>query len=186
MGGYAVALFLHISGALVFFAALGVEWTSLWQIRSAGNPEQVGGWLKILRTTTRTGFVSMLALVLAGIYMMATAWGNVAWLTVTLGALILVIALSLVLTRPRMAAIGRTLATEKGRALPAIHRIANSAQLWISIQTRVALALGIVLLKVGKPELGGSLLIIGVAVILGLVSALPMPQREFARGQSAS
>ena len=65
------------------------------------------------------------------------------------------------------------------------HSLANHPVLWISIQTRVAIALGIVFLKTAKPDLGGSLLTIGVAIILGLASALPMPRRERAQEGSA-
>ena len=51
--------------------------------------------------------------------------------------------------------------------------------LWASIQTRVVVALGIVFLMTVKPGLEEALLTIGVAIILGLVSAWPM----WCRGQ---
>jgi hypothetical protein len=102
----------------------------------------------------------------------------VAWIYVSLGALVLVIALSLALTGARMAAVGRALAMEKGLMSHTFHSLAYHPLLWLSIQTRVAIALGIVFLKIAKPDLGGSLLTIGVAIVLGLVSALPMPRRE--------
>ena len=128
---------------------------------------------------------SMLTTVISGFYMMATAWGGVAWIIVTLGALVLVIVLSVALTGPRMVAIGRALATEKGLVSQTFHILANHPLLWISIQTRVAIALGIVFLKTAKPDLGGSLLTIGVAIVLGLASALPVPRRERAQEGSA-
>jgi hypothetical protein len=40
----------------------------------------------------------------------------------------------------------------------------------------MAIALGTIFLKIAKPDLGGSLLIIGVAIVLGLASAVPMPR----------
>jgi hypothetical protein len=49
----------------------------------------------------------------------------------------------------------------------------------------VAITLGIVFLKTAKPDLGGSLLTIGVAIVLGLALALPMPRREQAQEGSA-
>ncbi len=99
----------------------------------------------------------------------------------TLGALVLGVVLTLALTGPRMAAIGRALTTERGPMSHGVRNLANHPLLWISIQTRVAIALGIVFLKYAKPDLGGSLLIIGVAIVLGLASALPMPRRERAQ-----
>ena len=185
MNVYSIALFLHIVGALGFFVALGLEWTGLWQIRSAVRPEPVRAWMGILRSASRVGMTSMLTTVISGFYMMATAWGGVAWIIVTLGALVLVIVLSVALTGPRMVAIGRSLATEKGLVSQTFHILANHPLLWISIQTRVAIALGIVFLKTAKPDLGGSLLTISVAIVLGLASALPVPRRERAQEGSA-
>jgi len=127
----------------------------------------------------------MLAVVISGVYMMATAWGRVPWLIVTVGSLVMVIVLSLALSGPRMAAIGRALATEQGAVSQTFHHLTNHPLLWISIQTRVAITLGIVLLKTARPDLSVSLLIIGVAIVLGLASALPMPRRERAYEGSA-
>jgi hypothetical protein len=178
MSGYAIALFLHIVGALGIFVALGLEWTGLWQMRSATSPEPVRAWLGILRSTQKVGFVSMLAAVASGAYMMATVWGGTAWLIVTIASLVLVIGLAQALTRPRMAAIGRALAMAKGLDRPNWQRLANHPLLWISIQTRAAIALGIIFLKIARPDLGGSLLVMGAAIVLGLASARPLPRRE--------
>ncbi len=181
MSSYSIALFLHIVGALGLFVALGLEWTGLWQIRSAMTLEQVRTGMGILKSIRRVGFASMLTTVISGFYMTATVWGGAAWIIVTLAALALVIVLSVALTGPRMAAIGRALAAEKGQVSKTFHSLASHPLLWISIQTRVAIALGIIFLKTAKPDLGGSLLTICVAIVLGLASALPMPRRERAQ-----
>ena len=185
MSIYAIALFLHIVGALGFFAALGLEWTGLRQIRSAVSAEQVRSWMGILKSTRKFGFASMLTTVIAGVYMMAAVWGAVAWLIAAVGALVLVIVLSLVLTGPRMAAIGQALAAGKGSLSQTFYSAANDLRLRISIQTRVAISLGIVFLKIVKTDLGGSLLVIGVAIVLGLASAVLLPRRERAQAESA-
>jgi hypothetical protein len=185
MNDYSIVLFIHIVGALGFFVALGLEWTSLSQIRSAMTLEQVRPWMGILKSVRKVGFVSMLTTVITGIYLMLTVWGGEAWIIVTVGSLVLVIALVQVVTAPRMAAIGQALVTEKGSISQAFHSIANHLFLWISIQTRVAIALGIVFLKIAKPDFGGSLLTIGVAIALGIASALPMPRRKPAQEGSA-
>jgi hypothetical protein len=182
---YSIALFLHIVGALGFFVALGLEWTGLSQIRRAKTTEQVRGWMGILKSVRKVGFTSMLATVITGIYMIVTAWGGVAWIITTLVSLVLVIALAQALTGPRMAAIGQALVMEKGPLSKAFHSLASHPLLWISIQSRVAIALGIVFLKTFKPGWGGSLLIVGIAIVLGVASALPMPLRERASEGSA-
>lgn len=185
MNAYSIALFLHIVGALGFFVALGLEWTGLWQIRSAVTPQQVGGWMRILKSVRKFGFASMLTAVVTGIYMV-TVWGGEAWIVVTVGSLVLVIVLAQVVTAPRMAAIGQALVTEKGPFSITFHSLANHPSLLISIQTRVAIALGIVFLKIAQPDWGGSLITIGVAIVLGLVSALPALRREQAQAGPVS
>ena len=185
MNDYSITLFLHIAGALGFFVALGLEWTGLRQIRRAMIPEQVREWMGILKSVRKVGFVSMLTTVITGVYMTVTIWRGEAWTFVTLGTLVLVIGLSVLLTGPRMAAIGKALAREKAPVSQTFRNLVGDPLLWISLQTRVALALGIVFLKVAKPDLGGSLLTIGVAIVLGIASALPMPRRERAGERSS-
>ncbi|MDI6694235.1 MAG: hypothetical protein QME21_04255 [Anaerolineales bacterium] len=178
MNIYSIVLFLHITGALGFFVTLGLEWTVLRQIRNATTSEQVRAWMSLSNGTRRLGMVSMLTIVIAGFYLMAAAWGGVAWLIVALGAVVLLMALLYTLTRPRMAAIGRAMTAEKGPVSYTLQNLANDPLLWISIQTRVAIALGIVFLMTVKPGLGGSLLTIGIAIVLSLALSLPMMRRK--------
>ena len=177
MSEYSIALFLHIIGALGFFVVLGLEWIGLSQIRRTILPEEVHAILGMVKRTDRLGFVSMLTTVITGIYMLLTVWGYVAWILVVLGALILEIVLFVVLTRPQMVAMEQALTTEKRSISQTFRDLVNHPILWVSIQTRVAIILGIILLKFTKPDLGESLLTIGVAIVLGLASALPMSRR---------
>jgi hypothetical protein len=116
----------------------------------------------------------MLTTVITGFYMIVTYLGGKPWIIVTMGSLILVIALAQVLTAPQMAAICRVLTTEQGLVSQNFHSMVSDPTLWISIQTRVAIVLGIVFLKIAKPDLVGSLLTIGVSIVIGIASALPV------------
>lgn len=176
MNNYSIALFLHIVSALGFFVTLGLEWTSLRHLRGATTTEQVREWMRVPAEMGRMGMISMLTLLAAGFYMMAIAWGAVAWIIVTLGAIVVMIP-AIVLTRRRMMAIGRTASTEHGPVSPALSQLLHDPMLTISIQTRVVIALGIVFLMTVKPGLGGSLLTITIAIVLGLASALPISRR---------
>lgn len=178
MNADSIALFLHIVGTLGFFVALGLEWTGLRQIQSVMTLEQVGVWVRILKSVRKIGFAFMLTTILTGIYMMVTDSGGASWMFVSLGALVLVIVLSLTLTGPRMATIGRTLVAEKRPIPQMFHVLASQPLLWISIQSRVSIALGIVFLMTIKPDLYGSLLTIAIAIVLGVASALSVSRRE--------
>ncbi len=174
MNAFSIALFLHIVGALGVSVALGLEWIGLSQIRRATVPEEVRAILKVVKSTNKMGLLSMLATVITGIYMVLTELGWVPWILIVLGGLVLAMVLARVLTAPRMVAIGRALSMEKGPVSQTFHNLVNDPILWISIQTRVAIVLGIVFLKIAKPDLGGSVLTIGVAIALGITSVLPM------------
>jgi hypothetical protein len=110
--------------------------------------------------------------------MTATAWGGAAWISIAMAALILIVVLGAALTGPRMAAIVRAAATENGSLSHTFRQRLYHPLLWTSLQVRVAIALGIVFLMTIKPALSGALLTMGVAVILGLASALPMWSRS--------
>jgi hypothetical protein len=166
MNYYAIAVFLHIVGALGLFVALGLEWTSLLLLRRATTTEQVRERMRIASGVRGVSGVSLATLLVSGFYMTATVWGGVAWIAVTLGAMVLMAVLGAVLSGPRLAAMGR--AVENGALAPVPHPL-----LWVSMQIRVAIALGIVFLMTFKPDLNGSLLAIAVAAVLGLVAALP-------------
>lgn len=172
MNTYSLSLFLHIVGALVLFSALALEWVGLRHIRSATNSEHVRAWLSVIKGASRTGFPSMFVTVITGIYMMVTVWRWTPWLATTIGALILMIVLARV-AAPRLKALGQFLET------------VNDPLLWVSVQTRSAIALGIIFLKVTKPDWVGSLLTVGLAAVLGIVLALLMSRRQ-AQSQAIS
>ena len=54
-----------------------------------------------------------------------------------------------------------------------------------SLRLRVGIALGIVFLMTGKPDLTGALLSIAIAIVLGLIASLPMGSRTQTKGKSA-
>ena len=178
MNGYTIALFLHVVGALAFFVALGLEWTSLRHLQRASTVDQVREWMQVPNEMGRLGMIAMVTLLAAGIYMMVTAWGAVPWIIVTYAAIVLLVVPTAALTGPRMAAISRALYQEDGSISHPLQNLVNDSLLRISIQTRIAIALGIVFLMTVKPDFVVSLLTIVVAAILGLVSGVRMPSRK--------
>jgi hypothetical protein len=181
MNADSIVLYVHIVGALGLFFAMGMEWTGLRQIQGAKTPEVVRTWMGLLKSVSKVGLVSMLATVLTGIYMMIAWFGSEPWLIATLASVVLGTVLAQPVTRPRMVAVGRALATERAPLSESFHVLTNDPLLWISIQTRVALVLGIVFLKVTQPGSTGSVLTIVVATVLGVASAIPALRRQQAQ-----
>jgi hypothetical protein len=118
--------------------------------------------------------------------MLLTVWHGVPWIFVVLGSLVLEIVLFVVLTEPRMATIEHVLDTEERPISKTFHILVKHPILWISIYTRTAILLGIVFLKIAKPDLSGSLLTIGMAIVLGVASALSVIQHERVQAGSSA
>jgi hypothetical protein len=172
MTRYSIVLFVHIVGALGLFVALGLEWTSLVYLRRAATGEQAREWLGVLDRTRRLGPASLAAVLISGFYMMAVAWGWVGWIIVALAAIILIAIVGATLTGLRIGAVKEAAIAENGPLSPALRQRLHDPLLWIGVQTRTAIALGIVFLMTVKPDLVGALVTIGTTVGIGLLSAL--------------
>jgi hypothetical protein len=182
---YSIVLFLHIVGALGLFAALGLEWASAAYLRRALAVDQAREWLSVRGWVMRLGPASLALILLSGLFMVATSWGWVGWIVVALAALVLIAVLGAALTGSRIGAIQQGVAAESGTLSPTLRQRLNDPVMWISLQTRTAIALGIVFLMTVKPDGVGSLITIGVAIILGLASSLPMRRRVRAKDAAA-
>ena len=186
MNIYVIALFLHIVGALGFFSAFALEWTSLRQIQHAVLVDQARNWMRILAGTRKLVEISSLTILISGIYLAVTAWRHVAWTGVALVSIVLLILLAAILTRPRTAALEKALAKEKEMLSQNFRELANHRQLALSLKTRMTIALGIVFLMTVKPELEGSLLTMAIAVVMGLAWSIYMPVRKQSQEELSS
>jgi hypothetical protein len=169
---YSIAKFIHIVGALGIFAALGVEWLSLMNLRRAAGMAQIRDWMRVRAGIQRLSGISMASILISGFYMMAVGHIRAAWLIVAFWSLVLLALLGVVLAGRRMRAIQQSIATDSDNVAPTLHQQLRQPVLWIVMQTRLALALGIVFLMTLKPDLIRSLLTVGIAAILGLAWAL--------------
>jgi hypothetical protein len=176
MSLYNLALFFHILGALGIFTALGLEWMSLINLQRVTTAEQAREWLTVFPWLRQIGPASLGILFLAGLYMTLSVWKWVAWINIALLAMLLLPVLG-ASNGLRMAAIGETLASEKGPLSPSLIQQLRAPRFWISIRLRTAVLLGIIFLMTIKPGLMGSLLTIGVALLLGFVLNR-FPQKE--------
>src|SRR2546422_712048 len=114
MSVYAIAVFLHIVGALGLFAALALEWASLYNLRRVPTAGQAREWTKLLSALRFVGGPSTLTILVTGIYMTATRWGGQGWIGAGLAGLVLIAVVGGALGGRRSAAIARTVAGETG------------------------------------------------------------------------
>jgi hypothetical protein len=180
MSLHSIAAFLHVLGALGLFAALGLEWAAVQNLRRAVTTGQVLEWVRLMGARRFVGGVSALTLLVTGIYLRAT-WGGQAWIGLGFLGLLLVAGLGGPITGRRMREVAGALPAEDGPTPAALGRRLRDPVLTISLWLRTALSLGIVFIMTTKPGSAGAASAMGIALLLGLAAAIPvrMSQRGF-------
>jgi uncharacterized membrane protein len=168
---YSAVLFVHVASALGVFAALCLEVVSLLHLRQATTASETRVWLEFAPGLTAWTAASFLLLLLSGIFMttQSSEW-VLAWVRVALGALLLIGPLGAVTGR-KMRAIRNARASYTTNESDLVAKLRDPF-LKFSVNIRVAVVLGIVLLMTAKPELRQSLGIVVSAVFIGFVSTV--------------
>src|SRR2546429_3490156 len=157
MNIYSIVLFLHIVGALLLFAAMGIEFMTVSRLRSAATAEQARDWLSVLGSMRVIGPVALVTILVPGLYMAATSAGWQAWNILALLAMVVMAALGAASNAARMPAIGRSIGPLRGALPPEARVPLHDRIVWSSILIRIGIGLGIVLLMTLKPDVVGSI-----------------------------
>ena len=183
MPAYQIALFLHILGALSYFIAIGVFYTAVLGVRRAKTVGLLQTWTGAAAGVSRIVFpISILVILVAGIYMLVTVWGDRApWAGVALIAFIILAIGATLIQGRRIVALGRSAAAEPESApvTGALWAEAHDAVTWVSVNASAAFAIGIVYLMTLKPDALGSVIALLIALAVGLLFGFLT--REFAR-----
>jgi hypothetical protein len=172
MSIYSIVKFLHVSGAIGYFVALGTLLFGLAALRRARRVEHVRVLAELIRRLTPLFNISILLLLAAGLYLTFTAWGlQTGWILVALVSLVAIVPIAAVTVQSRMRIVGQ-LAREAsdGPLSPEIFARTHDPVLLTTPQTAVALLLGIVFLMTNKPSLPLAVLVMALALVLGLTS----------------
>jgi hypothetical protein len=168
-----VLLFVHIVGVLTLFIGLALEWLSLASLRKANTPTQALPWVKVLRGLPRYIAIAVGLIVVSGIYL-AVRVGvfGVGWVRASLGAMVLMGLLGGPVIRSRMRVL--LAPGDAGEGTPGmLRRHATDPLLIASLRIRASVALAIVYLMIAKLDLDESLLLIGLALVLGAATSVP-------------
>lgn len=158
MNVYALALFLHICGAIGIFAGLGVWGFGVAALRRAQRVEQAR-LLAALMTSSGNlvvGGVVLLGVVLlgiAGFYMAVTVWGaRATWIIVATISFALLAPGGLLALDPRVRAIANLAQTAQDGPLPeALAARTRDPLLATGLSMYVACLVGIVFVMTNKP-----------------------------------
>lgn len=200
MNVYNIVLFLHVSGAIGYFVAIGTWLFGLSALRRAQRVEQVRAIVHLVGLSGPLFGISVLLILAAGLYMALTAWSlQTGWIAVALISLVLMAPIGTALMEPRRRAIERlareTPETVKTVETPeradgplpeSLERRIHDPVLSTTVQTITALLLGIVFLMTTKPSLAGALIVIAIALVLGLASGLLVSRTTRIQGQDVT
>ena len=173
MTNYTLALFFHFLGLVALFVGYGLEWIVSALLRKATTTDQVRAWLRVYRTSLPISGPGLLILILSGGYLASLSGAMKAgWVSASLVAIIFALGFGFVFILPRVRALRGALSEGSG-GLPAnVIELLHAPAIPTLIRVRGLLALGIVYLMTVKPEsLGASLLVLGVAIVLGVLAS---------------
>jgi hypothetical protein len=154
-----IVLFAHVTGMLLLFIGLSVEWLSLESLRRPATPVQASPWPGVFARLPRLYRGAFALILMSGIYLASRVGAHdFAWVRLSFAGIVLMAVLGGPLIRLRSSGV--------------LRRSASHPLVRFSLRARAALALGIVYLMIAKPLLDISLLVTGVALAVGLVMTL--------------
>jgi hypothetical protein len=175
MSPYPIALFTHFLGLVGLFVGYGLEWASSSLLRRSTTSDQARSWLRIYKLSLPISGPGLLILIISGGYMASiTGAMKQGWISASLLAIVVALAIGFIFILPRMKKI-RAALPEGSKPLPeAVLARVQDPVIVTLLRTRFVLALGIVYLMTAKPPaLSNSLFILLGAVVIGLLCAAP-------------
>jgi hypothetical protein len=132
---YPFAVYLHLLGAFGLFAALVLEWLATTQVQRSAATAESKTWSRVLSLARRIGAPSMALLFVPGLAMALMRWNFLAWPAVALLGMAVMVAIGLLVRSWPMLSV-------------------------VSVEVRLAIALGIVAVMVFKPDVLSSLIVL--------------------------
>jgi hypothetical protein len=164
---YLLILFLHVVSAFGILVSFGLEWMNLDRLQRSCTPEEARASMEGFGVLPWISGPSYLIALISGIYLWQSFWRGAAWTVIALIALVVIAMIGAALTGPRLMALGKLYSGEK-ISESVVQQFGTMQILWVSLQVRVLMALGITFLMTVKPGVSGSLIALAIAILLGL------------------
>jgi len=178
---YNLVLFLHVSSDIGLFVGIGAQLLTLAALRRVKNTEQARTLIGLIKMSEPLSIISGLLLLATGLYLALRHWSlQNGWIAVSLGSLVVVMPLLIRgVVDPRMRVIKTMVKEAQDSPLPeSLYRRIHDPVLGAGVQTLAAFVLGIVFLMTTKPALVGSITVIAFALVLGVLSGLPLRRQQ--------
>src|SRR4029453_13303145 len=168
-----IVLFAHVFGMLTLFAGLAVEWLCLASLRRVDAYREASSRIRAWAILSRVYGIGSALILLSGIYLAARVGAyDFAWVRVPFVTLILMGILGGPVIRSRTRAIFKAASGDGAGMVAAVQRSVAAPMLRASLRLRVGLGLAVVYVMIAKPDIGVSLLVVGLGVA-GAIASLP-------------
>lgn len=172
MTGYSAALFLHLLFVLIAGAAAALTTFTILRLRRAKTTDEAIAWLRITAKLVPAFPVSVLGLLVTGGYMTHVRWSwSTPWIDAALVALVLIVAFGSGVEGKRAGMLKKELlaAGLSARA----RRLLQDPVSWTAKMLTLTLVVAVVYLMTVKPAAVGSAVAIAVALVAGVLIAVP-------------
>ncbi|HSD63993.1 MAG TPA: hypothetical protein VLB50_09345 [Ignavibacteriaceae bacterium] len=176
MNLYAIALFLHIGGAIGLYVGLGMEGLILRHLGYAETNSQALLWGNSMKIMRIVFGVSSLLLLIPGVYLAEVVWGWTPWVITGLVLLVVLSAYGSV-SGKKIAANVFSL-SKNNEPIPAEtkNNLRDPKHLRF-YKMRLPIAAGIIFIMTIKPDLLVSIVSIIVSLIIGIMLSLPAGEK---------
>lgn len=180
MDTYLIVKYLHLLSVMAAIAVTTIIHFNLVRVKKA---DQVPQALDALATVQKLGPrmpLAALALFLTGAYLTQNRWGfGLAFVQVGIAGLASMLVVGLAVLRPRMGTLGKAFGQAgSGPVTDDLKAKVRDPAIWIGSHYQPIMAATVMFLMTIKPGMMGSLIAIGVAIVLSVGSAAPMMKRS--------
>jgi uncharacterized membrane protein len=166
-------LFVHVVGVLAMFTGLGLEWLSLDAVRRSTLRAEAVRWVRVSAAVPRISAIALVVVVASGFYLGARVGVlGQGWMRASYAALLLMGMVAGPLTQPRIRALQRATNDPTRTSATPLQAAASHSILRVSLRLRVVFGLAVVYLMIGKPDAGGSVLVLSLASIVAIAVAV--------------
>jgi hypothetical protein len=161
-----------------------VEWLCLASLRRVEGYREASSWIRVWPSLPRIYGIGSALIPLSGIYLVARVGVyDFAWVRVPFVALILMAIIGGPVIRSRTRAIFEAASGDGAGTATGLQRSAADPLLRASLRLRVGLGLAAVYVMIAKPDIGVSLLVVGLGVARAIAS---LPYKRATPRQSLS
>ncbi|MDQ6598437.1 hypothetical protein E2K98_14960 [Bacillus salipaludis] len=168
---YNFVLFLHILGAVIMFAAVGITLTAMIAMLHSTKTDYIRIWSALAVKLDGLLPFSVILILLLGLYLVISTWGwGKPWVDFSLAALIIMTFMGPIINLRRLKAVLSAAITETNEVPSSglIEKVRDRV-LWNSVLIMTMLTLAILFLMAMKIALLGSIITLVVAIILGFI-----------------